>query len=93
MLRISESLAKAHYIEKLNGFWSHLEHRTALVTSQTRILTYVDSKFSNKLLNGVQNTKGQLFKRTLARVQQNCVVIHFQFAQRVHLNTIYCEQF
>ena len=76
------------------SFWSHLEHRTALVTSQTRILTSVDSKFSKKLLNSVQNTKGQLFKQTWARVQEKRVVNDFQYAQPCfHSNTIYREQF
>ena len=38
-------------------------------------------------------TKGQLFKRSLASVEQNHVLSHFQFAQWFYLNTIYCEKF
>ena len=36
---------------------------------------------------------GQLFKRSLATVQQNCVLSRLQFAERFYWNTIYREQF
>ena len=36
---------------------------------------------------------GQLFDRSLASVQQNCVPSHFQFGERFYANTIYREQF
>ena len=38
-------------------------------------------------------TLGQLFKRSLARVQQNRAPSHFQFVQRFYRNIIYREQF
>ena len=36
---------------------------------------------------------GQLFKRSLASVEQNRVLSHFQFAERFYVNAIYREQF
>ena len=36
---------------------------------------------------------GQLFKRNLATVQQNCVLSRLQFAECFYWNTIYREQF
>ena len=36
---------------------------------------------------------GQLVKQGLTSVKQNRVIIHFQFAERFYVNTIYCEQF
>ena len=39
------------------------------------------------------NIKGQLFKRSLASVQQNGVLSHFQFTRLFYLNTIYREKF
>ena len=36
---------------------------------------------------------GQLFKQSLARVEQNRVLGHFQFAQRFYLNITYREQY
>ena len=37
--------------------------------------------------------KGWIFKRSLANLQQNHVLSHFQFAQLFYLNTGYQEQF
>ena len=36
---------------------------------------------------------GQLFKRSLASVWQNCVLSHFRFAERFNVNIIYRDQF
>ena len=44
-------------------------------------------------LNSRLNSKGHLFKRSLASAYQNRVQSHFQFAQWFYLNTTYCETF
>ena len=41
----------------------------------------------------IPDSKGQLLERSLASVQQNLVLFHFQFAEHFYANTIYREQF
>ena len=40
-----------------------------------------------------QDFKGQLFKWSLAIIQQNRVLSHFQFVKRFNVNPIYRKQF
>ena len=43
--------------------------------------------------NGILQPLGSFFIRSLARVKQNRVLIHFQFVQRFYLITVYREHF
>ena len=49
--------------------------------------------FNSPFCNGnISSTLGLLLKRSLANVEQNCVLSHFHFVERFCVNTVYREQ-
>ena len=70
--------------------------RFAFNKSQERLLSL--GKAKENLIEPncrAENLKfqGRLFQRSLASVQQNCVLSHFHFAERFYVNTIFREEF